>query len=252
VLETVVLLHGFGGTRRAWDGVAARLDPERYLPLALDLPGHGQRAAQSGAGGLPSFSGCVEQVLAAAPAHFTLGGYSLGGRIALHVAIAAPERVTRLVLVSTSPGIEDAAERAARRESDELLARRLEEEPFERFIGDWRGQPLFAEDPPYVTAHASALMRRNRPGSLATAMRGLGAGAMDPLWDRLGELAMPVDLLAGARDGKYVAISSRAAEAIPDGRVTVLDGGHVLPLENPDGVAGALEQRGRLDAEPGA
>jgi 2-succinyl-6-hydroxy-2,4-cyclohexadiene-1-carboxylate synthase len=249
VSETVVLLHGFGGTRRAWDGVAARLDPERYLPLALDLPGHGERAAESG---VPSFPGCVEMVLAEAPERFTLGGYSLGGRIALHVALAAPERVERLVLVSTSPGIEDAAERAARRDSDEVLARRLEEEPFERFIGEWRGQPLFAEDPPYVVAHASALMRRNRPRSLAAAMRGLGAGAMEPLWGRLGELAMPVHLLAGARDGRYVAISRRAAEAMPDGRVAVLDGGHVLPLEDPDGVAGALEQRGRLDAEPGA
>ena len=252
MLETVVLLHGFGGTRRAWDGVAARLDPERYLPLALDLPGHGARAAQGADGGLPSFSGCVESVLVQAPERFTLGGYSLGGRIALHVALAAPERVTRLVLVSTSPGIEDTAERAARRERDERLARRLEEEPFERFIADWRGQALFAEDPPYVTAHASALMRRNQPRSLAAALRGLGAGAMEPLWSRLGELAMPVDLLAGARDGRYVAISRRAANAIPDGRLAVLDGGHVLPLENPDGVAGVLGQRGRLDAQPGA
>ncbi|HEY7836417.1 MAG TPA: alpha/beta fold hydrolase [Solirubrobacteraceae bacterium] len=250
--ETIVLLHGFSGTSRAWDGVAARLDPERYRPLALDLPGHGDRAGAKGMGGTMSFAACAELVLAQAPEHFTLCGYSLGGRVALHLALAAPERVRRVALVSTSPGIEDPAERAARREADELLAQRLEAEPFERFIAAWRSQPLFADDPPYVAAHASALMRRNEPRSLAAAMRGLGAGAMEPLWGRLGELAMPVELLAGRRDADYVAIARRALEAIPDGRLTVLEGGHALPLENPDGVARVLQQPGRLDPEPGA
>jgi 2-succinyl-6-hydroxy-2,4-cyclohexadiene-1-carboxylate synthase len=236
VLETVVLLHGFGGTRRAWDGVAARLDPERYLPLALDLPGHGARAGQS-----PSFEACAELVLTAGPERFTLCGYSLGGRIALQIALAAPERVGRLVLVSTSPGIEDPAERAARREADELLAQRLETEPFELFIADWRSQPLFADDPPYVAAHASALMRRNQPRSLAAVMRGLGAGAMEPLWERLGELPMPVEFLVGERDAKYRAIARRAVTLPAAGGLRVLEGGHVLPLENPQGVADALE-----------
>jgi 2-succinyl-6-hydroxy-2,4-cyclohexadiene-1-carboxylate synthase len=95
VPERVVLLHGFGGTRHAWDGVAARLRPERYLPLALDLPGHGTMAGERPI----TFAGCVAHVLARAPARFALCGYSLGGRVALHVALAAPRRVTRLVLV---------------------------------------------------------------------------------------------------------------------------------------------------------
>src|ERR1700674_2117747 len=95
VSENIVLLHGFGGTRRAWDGVLAALPAERYRPLALDFPGHGAFAeAQRPI----TFEGCVEHVLALSPARFTLCGYSLGGRIALHVALAAPERVERLVL----------------------------------------------------------------------------------------------------------------------------------------------------------
>ena len=43
--QCVVLLHGFSGTRHAWDGVVAELDRERYRPLALDLPGHGDAAS---------------------------------------------------------------------------------------------------------------------------------------------------------------------------------------------------------------
>src|ERR1700733_566272 len=120
--ETLILLHGFGGTRHAWDRVIAGLDPQRYRPLALDLPGHGELSSYK----RPiTFAGCVEEVLAAAPERFALCGYSMGGRIAQHVALAAPERLSRLVLVSTSPGIEDPRERALRREADRQLADEL-------------------------------------------------------------------------------------------------------------------------------
>ena len=90
VAEDLVLLHGFGGTHRAWDGVLERLDVERYRPLALDLPGHG---SQAGHARPITFDACVECVLGQAPGRFVLCGYSMGGRIALHVALAAPQRV---------------------------------------------------------------------------------------------------------------------------------------------------------------
>src|ERR1700759_2844411 len=138
------MLHGFSGTRRAWDGVSARLDPERYLPLALDLPGHGQASRPLSP---ITFESSVEAVLDASTERFVLCGYSLGGRIALHVALAAPERVSRLVLVSAGAGIEDEQERAQRRERDEELARMLEREPFGVFIARWNAQELFADDP---------------------------------------------------------------------------------------------------------
>ena len=236
--ETIVLLHGFGGTHRAWDGVIDRLDPERYRPLALDLPGHG---AAAGHRWPISFEDCVESVLGAAPERFALCGYSLGGRVALHVALAAPERVARLVLIGANPGIEDRAERAARLAADERLAQRLESGPFEDFIESWRSQPLFAADPPAVGELARADQRRNDPLALAAAMRGLSVGAMESLWDRLGELAMPVELLAGERDEKFVAIARRAAPLLPRGSLHVLAGGHALALEDPAGVVAVLE-----------
>src|SRR5439155_26158300 len=106
VPETVVLLHGFAGTGRLWDPVVARLDGERYRPLAPDLRGHGTAAARRPV----TFAGCVHDVLGVVPHRFVLGGYSMGGRIALHVALAAPERVARLILVATTAGLEDPAE----------------------------------------------------------------------------------------------------------------------------------------------
>jgi len=208
VPETVVLLHGFGGTRRTWDGVAALLDAERYRPLALDLPGHGEAAAERPL----TFERCVSSVLAAAPERFVLCGYSMGGRIALHVALAAPGRVARLLLVACHAGIEDDAQRAARRRSDAQLAAQLESAPVEQFIARWRAQPLFAEDPPQVTRLAADEQRRNRP-----------------------------EALAGGRDRRYQAIARRMARALPRGRWVVVAGGHRLALENPAAVARALQ-----------
>ena len=236
--QSVVLLHGFGGTHRAWDGVIAALDQERYRPLALDLPGHGDAAELERA---ITFAGCVEHVLAHSPERFTLCGYSLGGRVAMQVALTAPERVRGLVLVSSSAGIEDAGERAARRAADALLAHELEHGPFERFIERWRSQPLFADEPPRVAALAREDQRRNRPQALAAVLRGVGAGEMQPLWDRLGELEMPVTVLAGECDEKYVALARRMVALLPDGGLVIVPGGHGLLLESPQAVAQALQ-----------
>ncbi len=268
--EPLVLLHGFGGTHRAWDGVTRRLDAERYLPIALDLPGHGEGARSDGhpvaarAAGAPdpdrpapvatmTLAGCVAAVLTVAPARFVLCGYSLGGRIALHVALAAPDRVKRLVLVSCSAGIVDPRERARRRESDEQLAQDLEAGPYEGFIERWRSQPLFAGDPPRVRELAIADQRRNDPRALAAVLRGVGAGAMEPLWSRLGELTMPVTVVAGERDGVYCEIARRMTEHLPAAELRVLPGGHVLPLESPEELAEAIAtgpQRRRSSTAP--
>jgi len=241
VSENIVLLHGFSGTHRAWDGVIEHLPRERYLPLALDLPGHGEYADARGVGGAAiTFAGCVEHVLAHAPERFALCGYSLGGRIALHVALAAPERVSRLVLVSSTAGIADASERAQRSAADHLLADELERVPFEDFIEGWRTQPLFAEDPPEVGALAREDQRRNRPYALAAVLRTIGTGEMTPLWDRLPELAMPVTVLVGDRDAKFQALGRRMVHLLPDAGLIVVPGGHGLPLENPAAIAKSM------------
>ncbi|MEA2152670.1 MAG: 2-succinyl-6-hydroxy-2,4-cyclohexadiene-carboxylate synthase [Solirubrobacteraceae bacterium] len=236
--ESLVLLHGFSGTRHAWDRVTAQLSPQRYLPLALDLPGHGDAAEQDAP---ISFDSCVAQVLANGPARFVLCGYSLGGRVALHVALAAPRRVTRLVLVSTSAGIEDPAERADRRAADRRLADELERIPFALFIERWRTQPLFADDPAEVGERAREDQRRNRPHALAAVLRGVGTGEMAPLWDRLGELTMPVTVVVGERDAKFRALGERMCTLIADAELVVVAGGHGLPLESPSAVAQALQ-----------
>lgn len=236
--ETLVLLHGFGGTRHMWDRVAAELRPERYLPLALDLPGHGDRADEDAE---ITFDSCVQSVLARSPDRFVLCGYSLGGRVALHVALAAPERVQRLVLVASSAGIEDDGERAQRRVADRRLADDLERIPFEEFIERWCAQPLFAADPPEVGELAREDQRRNRPQALAAVLRGLGTGEMQPLCGRLGELELPVTVVVGERDAKFRALGERMVDRMPRAEIVVIPGGHRLPLESPAELARMLD-----------
>ena len=111
----------------------------------------------------------------------------------------------------------------------------------EAFAREWAAQPLFADQPEAVAAAAHADRLRNTPEGLAAALRGLGTGVMEPLWDRLGELAMPVTLVAGERDEKFRAIAERMAAALPRAEVRVVPGaGHAVQLERPDVVAAAI------------
>jgi 2-succinyl-6-hydroxy-2,4-cyclohexadiene-1-carboxylate synthase len=237
VPETVVLLHGFAGTGRLWDPVVARLDGERYRPLAPDLRGHGAVSARRPVG----FAACVEDVLGLVAHPFTLCGYSMGGRIALHVALAAPGRIERLLLVATTAGIDDPAEREARRAADEALAAETERGPIEAFADRWTAQPLFAGTPPQAAAGWRADILGNDPGALAAVLRGIGTGAMEPLWDRLGELTMPATVLAGERDAKFRALGERLAAGLPRGELVIVRGaGHGIPREDPAALAAAI------------
>ncbi len=197
---------------------------ERYRPLALDLPGHGDAAEHGGRSRSPAASSTCSR---RARERFALCGYSLGGRVALHVALAAPERVRRLVLVSTSRrhrGCRRA--RAAREPTSTRSPTSSNASRFEQFIERWRTQPLFADDPPEVEALARADQRRNRPQALAAALRGIGTGEMQPLWERLGELTMPVD--GPRRRARREVRDARAAHGrlLPDAELRVVPGGH--------------------------
>jgi 2-succinyl-6-hydroxy-2,4-cyclohexadiene-1-carboxylate synthase len=231
--QTIVLLHGFTQTGRSWGPTIAALG-ERYRALAPDIRGHGEAAAARPV----DFASVHVDVLAAAPRRFALAGYSMGGRIALSLACAAPERIDRLVLVGASPGLADADERRARRAADDALAERIEADGIEAFAAHWAALPLFAGQPPAVAAAAHATRLAQSPAGLAAALRGLGTGAMEPLWERLPRLAIPVALVAGERDAKFRALAERMAAALPDAALHVVPGaGHAVQLEAPEALA---------------
>jgi 2-succinyl-6-hydroxy-2,4-cyclohexadiene-1-carboxylate synthase len=206
--------------------------------VAVDLRGHG--AARDL---LPIDFGSV---VADLPACDVLCGYSMGGRVALRAALERPRDFGRLVLIGASPGLRSAVERAERRSVDSELAAWLNGATKEEFVSWWGSQEVFATQSDAVRAFADADRLRNDPRALAVALRGLGTGVMEPLWDRLGELALPVTLVVGALDGKYVAIAREMAALIPDARLVVVPGaGHAVHLETPDAVAAVLQTKAR-------
>jgi 2-succinyl-6-hydroxy-2,4-cyclohexadiene-1-carboxylate synthase len=235
--ETLVLLHGFTQTGRSWLPVLAALGPARYRAIAPDLRGHGDAGRRRPIG----FDELVADVLDAVEGDFTLVGYSQGGRVALHVALVAPERVRALVLVSTTAGIEDPAERAERVVADEALAARIEGQGIEAAARAWAAQALFGGQTPEVRELSHEDRLRNDPVNLAAALRGIGTGVMAPLWDRLGELTMPAAVVVGERDEKFVQLGRRLADELPDASFSLVPAaGHALPIEAPDAIAAAI------------
>ena len=234
----VVLLHGFTQTGASWNPVLAGLE-ERYRVVAPDIRGHGSASER-----VPvSLEAVLEDLGALAPARFTLAGYSMGGRIALHAALLMAARVERLVLIGASPGIADAADREARREADERLADEIEGSDIDTFARRWAQTPVLFGQPPDVLAAVHADRLRNRPAGLARALRGLGTGALPSLWDRLAELDMRVLLIVGERDERFQAIAAEMASGLPDAEVLVVPGaGHAVHLEAPAVVARALSE----------
>jgi 2-succinyl-6-hydroxy-2,4-cyclohexadiene-1-carboxylate synthase len=232
----LVLLHGFTQTGASWDGVRARLDP-RYRALAPDLRGHG-----TARGARPvDLRSVLSDLDLLVPDGARLAGYSMGGRIALHFALAHPGRLAALVLVGTSPGLAAPSERAARVAADLALADRLETIGLPAFAREWGALPLFAGQSPEVAAAVHADRLRNDAAGLAAALRGLGTGALPPLWDDLPRLALPVTLVAGERDGKFRALAEAMAGALPAAELRVIAGaGHAAHLDRPEAVAALL------------
>jgi 2-succinyl-6-hydroxy-2,4-cyclohexadiene-1-carboxylate synthase len=236
LIVRLLLLHGFTATGRSWDAVRRRIDAATYPEvLAPDLRGHGEHADL-----LPAtIPATVADLRQDVP--YALAGYSMGGRVALHLALDQPALVRRLVLVSTTPGIEEPSGRAQRRRSDEELAEGLERAGLETFARWWGGQPLFAGQAPEVAAAARADRLRNTAAGLAASLRGMGTGRMTPVWDRLGELTMPAVVIVGERDAKFRSIGERMAERLPDAELVVVPrAGHAVHLEAPEAVAAAL------------
>lgn len=229
--ERLALVHGFTQSGRTW-GPAGEALGRRYQVVALDAPGHGR--SSSVAADLPGGADLMADAVAAHGGPAAWLGYSMGGRFALHVALRHPRLVEKLVLVSSTAGLDDPAERRSRRDSDEALAERIEAEGVEPFLRWWLAQPLFATLPEPLAQVETRL--DGSAAGLADSLRRAGTGAQDPLWEHLAHLDMPVLVVAGELDTKYLALADRLHGAIgTNASVAVIEGaGHACHLERPD------------------
>ena len=240
----VTLLHGFTQSGRSWREVIAKM-PEGWKWIVPDLRGHGE--TQIWKGSSCSMDACTEDMvklwdaLEVEKSH--LVGYSMGGRLALHIAAHRPERVLSVLTIGAHAGLDEDA-RKGRRQGDEALASRIERDGLEAFVEYWGSLPLFAglerRGPNYV-AEVRAERMRNHVAGLACSLRGMGAGSMQPMWDGLASVTFPSTFVAGQLDHGYVASARRLAATVPNGRVEIVPrAGHAVHQERPEAFSRVL------------
>lgn len=235
----VLLLHGFTGRGTDWSPFLRSLHKTGHSTVVVDLLGHGRSTATDPArhaiGQQAADLADILRLIGAAPA--VVVGYSMGARVALHLAVAEPAVVRGLVLESPSAGITDRRERAARVAADAALADVLERDGLDAFLSRWESLPIFAAErrlPPAVQGRIHAARRRNHADGLAASLRGAGQGVMEPLVDRLRTIRTPTLVVVGALDPTGIERARVVAGRIPSVRVLILpEVGHAPHRESP-------------------
>lgn len=240
----VTLLHGFTQSGQSWREVLAKM-PAGYRWIVPDLRGHG--ATRTPPDAPCTMEACTSDLemlwdhLGVDRTH--LVGYSMGGRLALHVATRVPERILSLLTIGAHAGLDDDA-REGRRPADDALAVRIETAGLEAFVNYWSGLPLFAgierRGPSFVAQVRSERLKNHIEG-LACSLRGMGAGVMEPVWADLAKVSVPCTFVAGQLDHGYVASARRLAATAPNGRIEIVPrAGHSVQQERPDAFAQIL------------
>ena len=236
----VVALHGFSGSGQDFE-VTAEGGIENFAWYAPDIIGHGESDAPSELSEyriealINSLEGMLDCYRIIKP---VIIGYSMGGRLALHYAIARPESVSALVLIGATAGIKDKDERERRRKADDELADEIINYGIEAFADKWECKPVIATQDLIPGPNRNAIKRRrrlNRPIGLANSLRGFGTGVMNPVWDRLKMINCRQLLVTGDSDIKFAQLAGQIQkESSCVQHVTIPCAGHAAHLESPE------------------
>ncbi len=237
--EPLLLLHGFTGDHSSWQGISPSL-AAKYQLIMPDLLGHGGSDTPTCAAAwqMPNIAAdliSLLDALALERAHWL--GYSMGGRLALYLALHDPRRCLSLTLESASPGIADEKQRLARQQSDHRLAEEIEARGIAWFVEHWQALPMWSSQA-NLPAQARLAQQKQRlrcqPAGLANSLRGMGTGAQASLWGALPTLQIGTLLIVGALDGKFRRINAEMRAAIPGARLEIIPAvGHNTHLEKP-------------------
>ncbi len=238
-MPPLLLLHGFTGSAASWSPFVADWS-QRLGVLRVDLPGHGRVSPTLplDAYRMPAVADALFRTLDHhAIDQINLLGYSMGGRLALYLAAHFPDRIHRLILESSSPGLKTTDERTERITRDNKLADFIEREGIEAFVDRWEALPLWQSqqqlDEATRAAHRAARLR-NHPTGLANSLRGMGTGQQPSLWEALPRIALPTLLVVGEFDEKFVRINAAISAEMPHSQLVVVpNAGHTVHLEQP-------------------
>ena len=233
----MVFLHGFMGSSEDWIQIMKHFASEYYC-IAFDLPGHNETIVE----GYDEFY-TIENTCASLKKelanngikNFHLIGYSMGGRIALTFAVKYPETINKLVLISTSPGIESADLREERKKFDADIAEKIRTSELHNFLKLWYSAPIF-KGLNQTNLYGKLISRRgyNNKEVLVKSLEYTGTGKMNPLWNDIQSFSKPVLLVAGEKDRKYCIINVKMNELFPNSSLAIIkDSAHIVHLEQP-------------------
>ena len=237
--KLVFFLHGFTGRGEIWESVIPYINNNDLYTFVLpDLLGHGL-TDKPNEPKLYSMENTVndlhEMIKSLTKEKVYLIGYSMGGRIALSYAITYPQRLQGLLLESASPGLKTEEERRSRQKTDENLAKNIEKDGIEIFIDFWTNIPLFESQKSLpVDKQKKVLQQRlqNEVTGLANSLRGIGTGSQPSYWEDLHSLRIPVTLVAGELDHKFVEVAKNMDSLLPLSKIIEINkAGHAIHVE---------------------
>ncbi|WP_438312105.1 2-succinyl-6-hydroxy-2,4-cyclohexadiene-1-carboxylate synthase [Sporosarcina sp. FA9] len=238
-LPVLVLLHGFTGSVETWSEVV-RIFEGKFKIIRIDLTGHGKSSIPKNhkryamEEQLEDLEAVFKQL---GLAEFILVGYSMGGRIALAYTLKHSGKVLSLILESASPGLKTKQERLERRQADKKLAERLISDGIPNFVNFWEEIPLFESQKSLTTEKRNAI-REERLGQstigLSNSLIGIGSGSQPSYWDSLQTIKIPVLLITGEIDKKFVHIAREMEKTFPIVKhTTIKAAGHAIHVEKP-------------------
>ena len=247
-LPAIVFLHGFTGSTISWREIT-KLLKGNYQTIAVDLTGHGKSTIPEDIDRY-SMDQQVEDLeelfTELSLDQFILVGYSMGGRVALAYTAHHSKRVSSLILESSSPGLKTKVEREERQVADRRLAERILTDGLPAFIDFWGNIPLFASQKTLSEEKQLAVRNERLSQSeigLANSLRGIGTGSQSSYWESLSAINLPVFLITGELDTKFVNISREMERNFPNVRhETIEHAGHAIHVEKPAIFATMIEE----------
>ncbi len=240
----LLLLHGFMGNTDDFSMIVPDLG--EFCCLMVDLPGHGKTEVNHDANYQMSnlATALIELLARLNIKQCGLWGYSMGGRIALYLTIYFPEYFSGVVLESASPGLKTQEERDHRIQQDFQLAQKLKSTDLFQFIHQWYRNPLFnslAQHPDYQKLFARRL--NNDPSKLSKSLQYIGLGAQPSLWNHLSQIQIPLILVVGALDTKFIGINRQILSLCPQANLNIVkNSGHNVHFEQPATVKKLIAQ----------
>jgi 2-succinyl-6-hydroxy-2,4-cyclohexadiene-1-carboxylate synthase len=236
----LLLLHGFTGSSATWYPLAPNLEQASTM-IMVDLLGHGKTEA-------PPLWERYDILTSAADLKILLDklaiekvdllGYSMGGRLAITFAATYPERVRKLVLESTTPGLKTEDERVARRQQDAKLATKICVEGIRPFVEYWENIPLFLTQKNLSIEKREEIRKQrlnNNATGLANSLLGMGTGSQPSWWSSLLKFPFETLILVGEQDLKFYKIGEEMLSKLPSGKLlTIKNAGHTIHVEEPE------------------